>query len=776
MANIDVFAWSNQGGWADTQTDKDGKYEIYVAAGKWEIVADPGWNSAFAPQPPQRVRVKNNETVTKDFSFSAAGNTVKGVVRDSKGTLVSSMWAWAYARTDNDGFDIITDGPVDSGEFTLKLPVGDYKVGLWIGPESGYTMAAERDADFSQVTEDTTSNVTITVSKNDKTISGKLVDSSGNTVTGVEGDVFAVKGGARGSTWVGTTINEEDGTYSLSLTAGVWDVGYYLELDSDSNYMRSPTKPISVDLSSSSTKTQNITLSTLGGSISGTVKLPNGSAISKEVYVFVNRNAGDNEDPYFDDIQTSSGAFSFKLADGYKYEVGVFLDPNSEYAEPAVIEVDLTSNKTAAGLSLVLGSADSTISGKIVQSDGSAMEEEVYVYAWSTKGQAVEGTSSNDGSYTLKVPSGAIWYVGADYQLIGSDGTPKNFKTAKEVSVDLTNGAQAISDKTLAIFEQSYSLPESIADTFTVSSGYTKVLGDGTQIDIPANAVPVSDTSSKVTINISPVTTGLSSTSTTKPVGYGYSFELLDSSGKAITSNFTKDAIITIAYDSRQVTNEDDIKVSFYSSSKGAWEEAKSVTVDSDNDKIFATVDHFSSWSVTAPQSDEVASNTAPSISAATFTVAENLAVGGAVGTKTGTDPDSDTLAYTITSGNDSGLFAINSTSGAITLAKALNYEAATSHSITVTATDTGSASASASITVAVTDVNDVTPTFSASSYTASIDNNSSVGTSVVDIDATDADVSDSFKSITYSITAGDSDSRFTINSSDGIIKTAKGA
>ena len=61
--------------------------------------------------------------------------------------------------------------------------------------------------------------------------------------------------------------------------------------------------------------------------------------------------------------------------------------------------------------------------------------KKVYVYAWSTKGQAVEGTSSNDGSYTLKVPSGAIWYVGADYQLMGSDGTPKNFKTAKEVSL-----------------------------------------------------------------------------------------------------------------------------------------------------------------------------------------------------------------------------------------------------------------------------------------------------------------------------------------------------
>ena len=111
------------------------------------------------------------------------------------------------------------------------------------------------------------------------------------------------------------------------------------------------------------------------------------------------------------------------------------------------------SSSTASGVELVLGSADSSISGTIVQSDGSAMEEEVYVYAWSSKGQAVEGNSSSDGSYTLKVPSGAIWYVGADYQKILDNGTPKNFKTAKEVSVDLTSGAQTITGKTLAIFE-----------------------------------------------------------------------------------------------------------------------------------------------------------------------------------------------------------------------------------------------------------------------------------------------------------------------------------
>ena len=122
----------------------------------------------------------------------------------------------------------------------------------------------------------------------------------------------------------------------------------------------------------------------------------------------------------------------------------------------------------------------------------------------------------------MRVTSGETLYIGADYQGVASDGSAVNYKTSKEVSVDLSSGGN-ITGKTLTIFKQDYSLPTSIADTFTVSNGYNKTLSDGTQINIPANAVPVSDTSSKVTINISPITTGLSATSTTKPVGYGLS-------------------------------------------------------------------------------------------------------------------------------------------------------------------------------------------------------------------------------------------------------------
>ena len=102
--------------------------------------------------------------------------------------MVSSLWGWAYARSydptsgTDDTFDVISDGPVDSGEFTLKLPDGDYKIGLWIGPESGYTMAADPNGSTSEVEpsvslsgSEASSSVTIYVGTNDKTITGAFL-------------------------------------------------------------------------------------------------------------------------------------------------------------------------------------------------------------------------------------------------------------------------------------------------------------------------------------------------------------------------------------------------------------------------------------------------------------------------------------------------------------------------------------------------------------------------------------------------------------------------
>ena len=245
-----------------------------------------------------------------------------------------------------------------------------------------------------------------------------------------------------------------------------------------------------------------------------------------------------------------------------------------------------------------------------------------------------------------------------------------------------------------------------------ISSGYSKVLEDGTQIDIPANFLSVEDTSASVTINISPLTTGLSSTATTRPVNYGYSFEILDSDGKEITSTFSKDVVITISYDKADIAalgvDAADIDISFYSSSKGSWEAAKSVTVDEDNAKIFASVDHFSSWSITAPQATEVATNTAPTLSAKTLDdVGYAADTDDVIGTITGADDDvGDTLFYNISAGNDDGLFAISTSSGigTISVNASLAAKSSTTHSLTVNVLDDSGDSASATVTINVVD------------------------------------------------------------------------
>ena len=69
------------------------------------------------------------------------------------------------------------------------------------------------------------------------------------------------------------------------------------------------------------------------------------------------------------------------------------------------------------------------------------------------------------------------------------------------------------------------------------------------------------------------------------------------------------------------------------------------------------------------------------------FSVSEDVAAGHSVGSVTATDPDGGTVSYSIMAGHDSGLFAIDG-SGNITLAAALDYETASSHTLTIRADD----------------------------------------------------------------------------------------
>ncbi len=102
--------------------------------------------------------------------------------------------------------------------------------------------------------------------------------------------------------------------------------------------------------------------------------------------------------------------------------------------------------------------------------------------------------------------------------------------------------------------------------------------------------------------------------------------------------------------------------------------------------------------------------NRAPVFGSATynFSVAEDAAVGTAVGSVSATDADDDGLTYSITAGNGDGKFAISS-AGAITTAGTLDYETDSSYALTVQADDGNGGTATATVNVTVTDVAEAT-------------------------------------------------------------------
>ncbi len=166
------------------------------------------------------------------------------------------------------------------------------------------------------------------------------------------------------------------------------------------------------------------------------------------------------------------------------------------------------------------------------------------------------------------------------------------------------------------------------------------------------------------------------------------------------------------------------------------------------------------------------------------FSYNENSAENSVLGTVTAKDADGEAVIYSIKSGNDNGWFAIDATTGVITLTKAgaeaaaNDFEAlANVHSLVVTATEaTGLGEVKTSdITVKLNEQNldDNAPKFEGTTdgeYSFSYDENSAADTVLGTVTAKDADG----EAVTYSIKSGNNNGWFAIDATTGVITLTK--
>ena len=159
--------------------------------------------------------------------------------------------------------------------------------------------------------------------------------------------------------------------------------------------------------------------------------------------------------------------------------------------------------------------------------------------------------------------------------------------------------------------------------------------------------------------------------------------------------------------------------------------------------------------------------------------VLEHSSIGTPVSTVSATDADSGSngeIRYSITAGNAQNSFAIDDTSGEVTVNGDIDRETITSFSLTVRARDLGSPQQSsfATVNVEVNDKNDNPPDFDSNSYIASLWEDTQLGFDILTVFAFDPDEPGNPNSqIQYSISSGNTGSTFSLDSTTGLLELA---
>ncbi|KAK0088102.1 hypothetical protein PV325_013198 [Microctonus aethiopoides] len=176
------------------------------------------------------------------------------------------------------------------------------------------------------------------------------------------------------------------------------------------------------------------------------------------------------------------------------------------------------------------------------------------------------------------------------------------------------------------------------------------------------------------------------------------------------------------------------------------------------------------------------ANNFAPIFENAPYSVSvfEDAPIGTTVLVVSATDSDvGQNAQVTYSLGTDGEIleaaeFTINPQTGAITTTRPLDRERSSGYLLTVTAKDGGvpSLSDTTDVEISVTDVNDNAPVFEAAQYTGNVPEDVSVGTAVLRVSATDADMGLNGR-VRYTLD-DDGDGAFAIDSTTGIVRTSK--
>ena len=634
--------------------------------------------------------------------------TLSAEVSDPDGNNISYLWQ----QTSGASIDII-DG--NESEVTFTAPTVDAPV------ELGFALTV-----FDNLGASSTSSATVTVSDNlspqvdagaDQSVSpGATVDLLGSA-SDSDGSVVDIAWQQESGSIVSLSSNSTLDTSFTAPSANSSELTLVFRLSVTDDRGASVTDTVSVIVAADQATTTVYRVDVAENS-NGTIHVATTNDPEQESLTFSLSGTDANDFS----IDSSSGAISFISTPDYE----VPIDTNTDNAYELTFEV---SNGTTTTLQeLVITVIDVDEAPTITSApDASTPENTTITYT-----ATATDPENNPLSYSLSGTDAANFTINPSSGAI-------SFTTIPDYENPADSDANNVYALTLEVSDSTHTTSQALSITVT---------------NIDEAPSITSATAANILEN---TTTTIYTASASDPENDALSYSLSGTDAAHLSINPSSGAIsFAINPDHENPTDADANNIYELtlevSDSTHTTSQALAITVDDTNDN-------------------------APIITAAqSFSIDENSANGTAIGTVIATDADASPTTYqdwTITSGNTNAAFAIDSSSGELSVATSaeLDYESTASYTLELSVSDGVNTASAETVTINVNDLNDNTPVITAA-QSFSIDENSANGSIIGIVAATDADtIPTTYQD--WTITSGNTNAAFAIDSSSGELSVA---